>query len=173
MANHNNPNGLHVLNAEKYTMQKYYVDANYAGGPTDIVYGPDSAGYATDTATTRGIGVQGSEIIDGPTMAVNATASGTVGADYVLIYDDPMLRFWAQITTYTATDPYTTMTDTSAFDVAGTTGVQYIDAAASSYDTCRIIKAYYEPDTGIESVIGAYGKVISGFTNLWHFRMDT
>ena len=84
--------------------------------------------------------------------------SSTVG-DAIKVFDDPDQIFVAQISTGALTDPYTTMTLSTAFDIVATTGGLYINAAATSIDIIQVLHPATEPATGVDSVVGAYQKV--------------
>lgn len=122
----------------------------------DILYRA-STGLLTATASTNKIvGIQCGAIIDETDGETNDTS---VAGDIVSVWDDPNEVFIAQLTTFAQTDPYTTRVSSACYDVAGSAGAQYIDAAATSLDSMKILRLSYEYDTGARSVVGAYAKV--------------
>ena len=169
MGNLNQPVSFAILNPSKYKPVKRYVDASYTGKKGDAV-SLDSSGFATDTLSQIMCGIQVSGIIDGVTGEVNSTGSSTAGEDYILVVDDPNVEFVGQMTTGALTDPYTTRSSAAAFDIAGSAGVQYVDAGASTNDQVKVVKNFIEPDTGADSAVGAYQKKVFMFNPLKHFR---
>ena len=129
--------------------------------PGDIAY-INSSGYLTATASTNPIaGVIAGSIIDGVSGLPVATSSSTAGRDRVKVWD-PRLLFIGQVTVGAVTDEYTHYTATSMYDVAGSSGAQYIDAGATSLDQVQILGNANEPDGSI-SQLGAYQKVVFRF----------
>jgi hypothetical protein len=125
----------------------------------DIAY-IESAGHASSSAGTI-LGVCVGDMVD---PDGNIVAAGEAALDTrIAILIDPFQLYIGEITTFALTDPYTTLTRTAAFDVAGSTGVQYIDAGASSNDQIQVICLASEYDTGSRSAIGANAKVIFQF----------
>lgn len=139
----------------------------------DVVFLENSSGKVTSTYHASNsqfiAGVCASNIIDGYTGDINDTAA-TASEDYVLVYTDPYAVFKAQISTFTATDPVTTGVSAGCYDIAGSAGAQYINAAASSNDTIRVLGLSSEYDTGVESAVGASAKVFCQMNPQKHFR---
>lgn len=123
--------------------------------PGDVLY-RNSDGLLTATASTNKIaGIQASFIKDSTDGTNNATS---LAGDFVSIWDDPDEIFVGQISTYAQTDPYTTRVSAGCFDVAGSAGAQYINAAASTLDTFKVLGLDYE-ENGVRSAVGANAKV--------------
>lgn len=162
MANENLPKGLQVAAGEAPKVRKFPVGASETFGDGDVVYfGTD--GLITFTRNAGFIaGVAVGSIIDGITGATNTSSSAVEGEDQVLVAYDPNQEFIAQITTGALTDPYTTGASASAFDVAGATSVQYIDAGSTASDEVKIIGPAFEAN-GNASAVGAYQKVFCMF----------
>lgn len=133
----------------------------------DTVY-IDSSGYATATDGVT-MGVAQSNIIDGYTNVINATAA-TASYDYVMVLTNPMNIYSAQITTGAQDSPYTTRSSAACYDEAGSSGAQYIDAAASTNDTWKVLGVAYELKDGAASALAAYEKVFCQTNPLVHFR---
>ena len=167
MANTNLPKGFKLANMDFGALRKYKVNASDTITDGDVLYmGTD--GYATVSRVAGYIlGIAVGSIIDGISGANNASASATDGEDYILVADDPNQIMIAQITTGAETDKYTTGSSATCFDVAGATGVQYIDAAASAQDEIKVLTAANEPN-GSESAVGAYRKVFCRFNVAKH-----
>jgi len=165
MANKNLPNSFKVINPELCTPEKFLVDADYAGVSGDMVW-LESEGYASDTNANPMIGIQAGEIQNVTTTKVTAGAgSSTKGESFIMVYNKSDIEFVGQISTGALTDPYTTATSAACFDVAGSAGVQYVDAGSHSNDAIRVVRDYIEPDTGLASAAGAYQKKV--------FRMNS
>lgn len=167
MANKNRPISFKIINQEKYKPSKEFVDASYAGKDGDVVF-MDSSGRATDTASSVILGIQVGGIESVATRVVETTGSTTAEESQISIVKDPGVVFKGQISTYTQTDPYTTNTSASCYDVAGSAGAQYINAAASTYDHVQVIEISDEWDTGKKSAIGAYAKALFRFNPASH-----
>lgn len=170
MANKDLPKGFQLVHPNNAFCIDYLVadaDSLKAG---DTVY-LDSSGYASDTASGIALGVAMSNIIDGYTGAVNDTAA-TASYDYISVCVDRNAIYVAQISTGALTDPYTTRSSAACFDEAGDAGAQYINAAASTNDTWKVIGAASEKGDGSKSVVGAYQKVYCQF-NLAKFFLGT
>jgi hypothetical protein len=169
MANTNNPKGFKPIDTDDNSwVVRWKVNASETTNIGDVLYlGTD--GYATLTRVAGYIlGVQVGNIEDGITGVNNTTSSSTDGEDTVLVNINPNLLMTAQITTGAVTDPYTTGSSATAFDIAGTTGVQYINAGASAQDEIKVILPAYE-DNGSVSAAGAYQKVLCKFNIAKHF----
>lgn len=166
MANVDRPTGFKLVSPKDAFCIDYLVadaDVLKAG---DTVY-LDSSGYASDTASGIALGVAMSDIRDGYTGAVNATAA-TASYDYISVCVDVNAIFRAQISTGALTSPYTTRSGAAAYDEAGSAGVQYIDAAASTNDTWKIVGPANEDGNGAASIAGTYQKVYCKFNPLKH-----
>ena len=152
--------------AEKHAV-KWPCAASYAGKPGDAVF-IDSNGRATATAGIT-LGIQVSTPYSVATLAVETTASATAGASEILLVVDPNVEFVGQISTFAVTDPYTTRSSAACYDVAGSAGAYYINAAASTNDTFKIVRVAEEVATGKQSEVGAYAKVVARFNPVVHF----
>jgi len=166
MANSDIKKGFKVVSPHLYQPIKYLLNALYAGEQGDVAsLGTD--GYATDTLTAVVLGIQASGI---STLASQEVVSAAVAdADsFAMFVIDTEVEFVGQISTFAATAPYTTRSSAACFDVAGSAGGQYIDAAASTLDQIKVIGLSTEYDTGLESVVGANAKVLAKFNPLAH-----
>ena len=166
MANTNNPKGFNVIDAHLYQPDKIKLDASYAGKEGDFVF-RESAGYGSDTASGVILGIQVSAIENVVTKVVETTG-GTAGTSQIDVITDPNVRFTGQISTFALTDPYTTRSGADCYDVAGSAGAEYIDAAASINDMVKVVKLSHEYDTGTLSEVGAYAKCVFAFNQLKH-----
>jgi len=150
-----------------YRPQEYLCDASFAAKAGDVVY-LDSAGRVTDTASGVALGIQVSAIYSVATLQVETTGSSTAEESAVLVISDPNVRFRGQISTFTQTDPYTTRSSAGCYDVAGSAGAQYVDAAASTNDTIKVIERSHEYEKGGKSEVGAFAKCEFAFNQLKH-----
>ena len=166
MANTNTPTGAKPRNASTALVKIWTVTATATLSAGDTVY-LDSAGTVSDTASQYVVGVAVEGIIDTDGYTVNTTAGA---GDTIKVYDDQSEIYIMQISTYAITAPYTTCIDTACFDTAGTQGVQYIDAAASTQDTWKILGLATEEDSGKASALGAYAKVQCQINPNVHYR---
>jgi len=167
MANDNLPQSFEVVNPEQFTPKRFLVDASYTGKKGDMVF-VESAGYGSDANTNPMAGIQASGILSVNSSVVESTG-GTAGTSYIMVYDDRNIIIRGQITTGAQTDRYTTATSTAGFDIAGTAGVQYIDAGQHSKDQVRILGPAIEKGTGKASAYGAYQKVLFQMSNASHY----
>lgn len=166
MANTSIRTGFSVINAEKYTPAKYLLTNGATMSAGDVVYMAD-AGTVDETVNAgKLLGILASNMVNGLTGEIVTTAVSTRG-DFVMVYDDPNLEFTGEITTYAATAPITTLTSTSCYDVAGNTGLQYVNAAASTNDEVRVKRLWNEP-TGDLSAVGANAKCVFMFNSAKH-----
>lgn len=166
MANTNRPFGFKIISSSrKEYIQKFNnVASGVTFNPGDPVY-LDSNGYQTSTSGAI-LGIALSTVLD--TNGVPAASGGASNNYSVIVNTDPNILMVAQITTFAVTDPYTCATRTSCFDIAGSTGVKYIDAGASSLDDIIVIGLATEQDSGMLSVVGAYAKVRCMFNPARH-----
>jgi hypothetical protein len=166
MANTNSPRGFEILSPIREEFVKTFnnVKSGDTFKPGDPVY-IDSSGYQTSTSGSI-LGIAMSTVLD--TNGEYAATGGASNNYSVVVYTDPNVIMKAQITTYAITAPYTCATRSACFDIAGATGVKYIDAGASSLDDIVPIKLSTEHDTGIPSVVGAYAKVECMFNPARH-----
>jgi len=162
MGNTSRPKGLKPQNAGTARCRKYFITAAQVLSDGDVV-SLDSAGTLVIGAGLP-VGVVNGGMIDGTTGGIKATAEA---GDYCFVWDDPATVFIAQITSFAATDPYTTRSSAACYDIAGATGVQYIDAGSHAQDAMKIIGLEYE-ENGVKSVVGAYAKVECRFNLLKH-----
>lgn len=162
MANTSRPMGLKPRNIKDAETNQYVVTAAQVIVAGDVV-SLDSAGTVI-IGDSLPIGVAASNMVDSVDGSIKATAEA---GDTISIWDDPNEVFVGQISTFAATDPYTTSSSAACYDIAGATGVQYIDAAATSNDTFKIKRLSWE-ENGKKSIAGAYAKVECRFNNLKH-----
>lgn len=87
-------------------------------------------------------------------FAAHASSSADEGTD-IWVYDDPNVVVEAMVSTGALTDPYTTRSTAAAFDLVGTTGAFYVNAAASAQDLFKCVGVSKDPVTGIDSAVGA------------------
>ena len=163
MSNTTRPLGFRPKNIKNATVTQYPVTAAQVIVVGDVL-SMDSAGSLVIGAGGPIIGVAASNVIDPDTGLVKATAEA---GDTIGVWDDPNEVFVGQISSYAATDPYTTRSSGACYDVAGTTGVQYINAAAHSQDAFKIRCLAWE-ENGKKSVAGDYAKVEFRINNLKH-----
>ena len=166
MANTNSPRGFEVISPlrKEYVVTFSNVKSGDTFKPGDIVF-IDSSGFQTSTAGTV-LGVAMSTVLD--TNGEYAATGGASNNYSVIVNTDPNVLMKAQITSYAITNRYTCATRTGCFDIAGSTGVQYINASSSSADHIIVIGLSTEQDTGIDSVVGAYAKVLCMFNPAVH-----
>ncbi len=165
MANANLPTGFELY----WPKDAFCLDYLVADGLTikkgDVVY-IDSNGYASSTdGVTFGVAMDNMHV--GTTGATTTTAAAAT-YDYVNVCIDVQAIFKGQISTGLLTDPYTTLSSDLAYDEAGTSGAQYIDAAASSTLTWKIVRYSSEYLKGNESPVGTYQKVFCKFNPVVH-----
>lgn len=162
MANTTNPKGFELAPDSPV---KIAVERMVAASETikegDRLY-LNNVGNITLTASTYPIaGVAAGPIMDGTTRIPKDTSAATA-IDVIKVWTTEC-HFIGQITTGALTDEYTCFTASSRFDVAGTTGVMYIDAGATALDECEIMGVATEPNGGI-SQFGAYQKKVFRFS---------
>jgi len=129
--------GFLPVHSEKYHAPQWYVVAATQtikkGDPVSL----DNAGrviIAVANSTTQFLGVS----------ETGVTAS-TVG-DPIQVCDDPNQIFEAMVSTGALADPYTTRSALACFDLAGTTGAFYVNAAASAQDVFRCVGNSSDPE---------------------------
>ena len=168
MSNTSLKNGFQILDQETYKAKAYPFNASTEITAGDIVYMTD-AGYADDSVNSgKLLGIAGSNIFNGLTLdLVTDTDSSTTRGDFIMVYDSPELEFTGELTEFTLTDPITTLASSACYDGAGTTGVEYVDAGASSNDEIRVKRLWNEPN-GDKSVAGAYAKCVFMFNSAKH-----
>jgi len=165
MANKNIPLGFsYVQGSDCGRVRRVEVTNGVSLSSGDVTY-LDSAGRAYDTAGALSLGVGFSNIIDGYTGEINTTAA-TASEDYMLIYTGVFNMYIGQIGDGNLEDPYTTNSSADCFDEAGATGVQYINQAASSNDTWKVLGAANEYDSGDKSAYDTYQKVYCQLNSL-------
>ncbi len=172
MANANLPNGFELIYPKDAPCLDYLVANADALEKGDTVY-LDSSGYASDTASGVVLGVAMSNMIrgtgsDAGKVISGATTSSTTYYDYISVCIHSEAIFKAQISTGALTSPYTTRSSAACYDEAGTYGVQYINAAASTNDTWKVLGAAAELGNGSKSVAGTYQKVYCKINPLKH-----
>lgn len=165
MTNRSRRLGFRPRNIKNAELTRMLITAGQVTNHGDVLY-VDSNGTLALGGTTPVAGVQNGQIVDGTTYKNKTTAEA---GDWVWVWNDPNTVFVGEITTFAQTDVYTTRSGAAAYDVAGTTGVQYIDAAASTLNNCKILGLAAE-ETGKFSVAGANAKVEFVFNPLIHLR---
>ena len=168
MTNTSRPVGFKPKNIKNASTRNYAVTAAQVLTVGDVV-SFDSAGTLVIGAGSPIAGVVAAAMIDPVTGGVKATAEA---GDFVAVWDDPNEVFVGQESTFAATDPYTTASSAACFDIAGNTGVQYIDAGSSSQDAVKVLALEWE-ENGKKSIAGASAKVSFQFNGLKHFRGTT
>ena len=137
--------GFVPVHAENYTTPQWYVVAasqTIALGDPVIM---NSAGrvevaVAGEISTAIILGVSASYV-------ENSTVD-----DPIQVYDNPNQIFEAMVSTGALADPYTTRSALACFDLAGTTGAFYVNAAASAQDVFRCVGNSSDPEA---SEVGA------------------
>ena len=137
MANTDLAVGFEIFNRESVRIEKWPASASLASKDGDILF-LDSAGRADDVAGVI-LGVQVGAIVDNPTGELNTTAAAD---DWVYVCTDSQVIMKVQISTGALTDPYTTNSSAACFDLAGSAGVQYINAGASSQDFFKLSHSF-------------------------------
>jgi len=155
MANNNRAMGFKPKNILGAQSNQYLITAALTPVVTDAIYVASTGLLHTTAVKGYFHGALASNMIDPDTGLVKTTSES---GDYCSVWDDPNEIFVAQISTFTQTDPYTTSTGSTCYDVGGSSGVQYVDAAASTYDIFKICRLASEQD-GKQSIVGAYAKV--------------
>ena len=160
MANKNIPRGFELVWPKDAFCLDYLVADSAVLKAGDTVY-MDSSGYASHTATNQTLGVAQDDMRIGTgSSAKKVTALGEADTyDYISVCIDINAIYKAQISTGALTSPYTTRSSAAAYDEAGDAGVQYIDAAASTNDTWRIVRWAAEYGDGSQSANSTYQKV--------------
>lgn len=165
MANTSIPNSFITLSANPILVIRMWAASGLASKIKDAVC-LDSAGRAAAYGSDPIAGLQLSAIYDQDDLSVKATAAVD---DFVDVNCDPATIFRGQISTFAKTNPYTTRVSAGCFDVAGSAGAQYVDAAATTNDSIRVLGLLKEEKTGTYSEIGAYAKVLLRFNTNKHF----
>jgi len=166
MANTSIRKGFSVLNVEKYEPKKYLLTNGATVSAGDVMY-MANAGTVDETVNAgKLVGLCASNMVNGLTGEIVTTAVATRG-DFVMIYDDPNVEFTGELTTYAATDPITTLASAACYDVAGNTGEQYVNAAASTNDEIRVKRLSIEPN-GELSAVGVNAKCVFMFNSAKH-----
>ena len=163
MANTNRPLGFKPQNVDGARCRWYTITAAQVLSDGDMV-SFDSAGTLVVGAGSPIAGVCSGGMIDGTDGTIKATAEA---GDIILVYDDPNEVFIAQISSFAATDPYTTSSSADCFDVTATTGAQFIDASSHSQDAIKVLGLEWE-ENGKKSIAGAYAKVECKINPLKH-----
>jgi hypothetical protein len=170
MANANIPRGGEVFRPDLYAPERWLVNDAETTKHGDTLF-LNSSGEATATDGVI-LGLQVGRIRNGYTGDVisDDTADADRG-DYAMVYTDPYTVFSIQLSTGAATDPYTTRATGACFDIAGSTGVEYVDVAASTNDTIKVLGIAPEPSSGgALSATGAYQKKYCQYNPAKHFR---
>jgi len=169
MANLNLNSSFQVVDPHLYQPIKFLLNASYAAKNGDAAsLGTD--GYATDTLTAVMLGIQQSGIIQVSDSTVDSAASSSDATHYANFVVDVNVMFKGKISTFTATDPYTTRSGAACYDIDNTTaGQQFINAAAHSLDQIKVVALSTELDTGLESAVGSNAQVFAKINPLSHF----
>jgi len=163
MANTDRPVGFRPQNIDGARCRQYVITAAQVLSDGDLVIF-DSAGTIALGDNGAVAGVMSGGMIDGTDGSIKATAEA---GDTCMVYDDPDTVFIAQISEFTATDPYTTSSGANCFDITTTTGKQEINAGSSTYDTIKVLGLEWEED-GKKSVAGVHAKVECKINALKH-----
>jgi hypothetical protein len=166
MANRNVPNGFRPKNIKDADSNQYVITAGQVLAIGDLVYFDSAGTLAIGDTGGRIAGVVAGNMIEHETGETIATATA---GDYCMVWDDPFQIFIAQTSSFAATDPYTTASSASCFDIVTTTGAQYINASSSTYDTIKVLRLSSE-ENGKKSIAGAYAKVECQINPLKHAR---
>ena len=160
MANTSRRLGFRPKNASCARVNQIQVTSAQVISEGDVVT-YDSAGTLIIYAGTGSIaGVAAGKMFDKNAPIATTYVLATANADtFIDVYTDPNEVFIGELTSYALADPFTSQTVASRFDFAGTTGVQYIDAAASTNDDVIIIGPAPDPKNGKLSIVGANAKV--------------
>ena len=99
-------------------------------------------------------------------VAASGCTTSTEG-DAIYVWDNPNMLFEAMASTGALADSYTTRSRAACFDLAGTTGEMYVNAALSTEDLFKCIgECAKDPSSGADSAVGSnqmkYWKVSSG-----------
>ena len=164
MTNTNSPRSFQILNDRKYYTRKVKVAASYAGKSGDPVF-LEASGRAT--ATVGDIyGLQ-----DGGIEDVSVPGDVVLTADVddlIIMYYEPNVKFSGQISVGALADTFTTRSSAAAFDLGGSAGARFVDAASSSDDLFKVISDYHE-DNGEPSEVGAFQKKVFTWNLDKHF----
>ena len=163
MANTSRPMGFKPQNVDGARCRHYVVTAGQVLSDGDMV-SFDSSGTLVIGAGSPIAGVVSGQMIDYLTGEQIATATA---GDLVMVYDDPNEVFIAQISEFTATDPYTTASSAACFDVTATTGAQYIEAGTHAQDAIKVLGLEWE-ENGKKSIAGVNAKVECRINGLKH-----
>lgn len=157
MANTDTKIGLHPKSSGEKVVKDNLIATGETTKDGDILYRkPAGTLSGTYDSAYPIAGVQCGSIYDPVTGDINATATS---GDKVDVFADPGTVFIAQISTYTATDPYTTRSSAACYDVAGSAGAQYVNASSSSQDDIKVLGLSCEYNKGAVSAVGAYAKI--------------
>jgi len=109
----------------------------------------DSAGQVTIATATTAKGLY---------LGVAASACAvSVAGDPIYVWDDPNMIFEGMVAIGALADCYTTRSAAACFDLAGTTGVMYVNQAGTTYDVFKCIgECAKDPLSGANSAVGAY-----------------
>ena len=163
MGNTNRPIGFRPQNADGEHCRKYVITAAQVLADGDMV-SFDSSGTLVIGAGSPIAGVVNGGMIDATDGGIKTTAEA---GDTCFVWDDPNTVFIAQISSFAATNPYTTASSAACFNVTATTGAQFINASEHTQDAIKILGLEYEED-GVKSVAGAYAKVECRINGLKH-----
>lgn len=159
MANTNLANGFRPAYGEAYyAPHKWPLTASQTIAVGDVVYLSSAGRVTIATATTSGYFLG---------IAATPCTSSTVD-DPIYVWDNPWQIFEGQSIAGLLTDPYTTCSAATCFDLVATTGAMYINSAASSYNVFKIVGIGREPLTGEVSAVGSYMKQLCMFAPALH-----
>ena len=170
MANANLPKSFKPLSYDKQHVLRIWAAASLASkggidGGHDILC-MNSAGRAAAYGSDPLLGLQLGGFIDQDDLTYKTTAAVD---DYVDVIIDPNVLFRGQLSSFAKADPYTTRNSAGCFDVAGNAGVQYVDAAATTNKSIRVIGLAKEEKQGTYSEIGANAQVLFRLNLNKHF----
>lgn len=171
MANTNIPKSFNVESFDKRLVVRAACANTLAAkggqnGGQDIVI-INSSGKAAPYGSGILYGLAWGSILDKNTLDVKATAAD---GDFLNVITDPNAVFSGQLSSYALTDPYTTAPTAATYDVAGSAGAQYVDAAASSNDHIKVVTVDTELKEGSYSATGNYAKAKFRFNPVKHFQ---
>jgi hypothetical protein len=173
MANTNIPKSFKAQEYHKSQVVRLLCAASFAGqggigGGSDVAI-INSAGKVDNYGSGSIVGLVMGAIVDKTNGSLKTTAAD---GDFINVIADPDVLFKGQISNYTQTDPYTTRVSTACYDVAGSAGVQYVDAGANSNDHIKVINISTEIKDGAYSATGNYAKARFRFNPSKHFSVQ-
>jgi len=137
--------GFRPIEDEDYhAPRKWPAAASQTIAVGDVVYIDSNGRIALATSTTPAVcGVAASPV-------TNSSAG-----DDIFVWDHPNQKFEAMVSTGALADPYTHTTLGNCYDLTGSSGAQYVNAASSTYDIFKCVGVSKDPVTGLDSEVGA------------------